>query len=77
MQLEQYTLGDLARYFERELGVSLPVWKIRRLYERRLLPEPGRIGNYRVVDASDVPAIEDALKRCGYLPDDVEGAHGR
>ena len=57
----QYTLGALARRY------GVPVWKLRRLFERRLLPEPGRVGNYRVVQARDLPEVERALRAAGYL----------
>lgn len=57
-----HTLGDLARRF------TCPVWAIRRLYERGLLPEPPRVGPYRVVAERDVPAVEAALRSAGYLP---------
>jgi hypothetical protein len=56
------SLGVVARKF------GLPVWKIRRLFERQLLPEPGRIGLYRVVTTDDLPVIEAALRAAGYLP---------
>jgi hypothetical protein len=57
-----YTLGSLARRW------GVPVWKIRRVFERRLLPEPSRLGNYRVVAARDLPSLERALRKAGYLP---------
>ena len=57
-----YTLGDVAKHF------NVPTWTVRRIFERRLLPEPGRLGAYRVVSAEDLPKIEAALRRAGYLP---------
>jgi hypothetical protein len=57
-----YTLGRLAR------RINCPAWAIRRLFERGLLPEPGRIGPYRVIAEADVPVIEAALRAAGYLP---------
>jgi hypothetical protein len=60
------TLGDVSR----ELGA--PIWAIRRLFERRLLPEPERIGLYRVVDVKQLPLIEAALRHAGYLPEEGE-----
>jgi hypothetical protein len=60
------TLGTVARRY------SLPTWKIRRLYELKLLPEPHRIGHYRVVGEADLPAIEEALRTLGYLPTEGE-----
>lgn len=57
-----YTLGDLAR------KLRCPVWAVRRVFTRGLLPEPTRLGPYRVVAAADVPAVEAALRSAGYLP---------
>jgi hypothetical protein len=59
------TLGAVARRFD------LPLWKVRRLFERHLLPEPARAGNYRVIDVDDLPGVENALREAGYLPDDA------
>lgn len=56
------TLGEVAEHFR------LPTWKIRRLFERGILPPAERIGLYRVVAAKDLPKIEAALHKAGYLP---------
>jgi hypothetical protein len=32
-------------------------WQIRRLFERGILPEPGRVGAYRVIPERDLPTI--------------------
>ena len=55
------TIGDVARMY------GLPVWKVRRLFERGLLPPASRIGAYRVFDESEIPVIEAALRQAGYL----------
>ena len=55
------TLGALAKQF------GLPVWKVRRLWERNFLPAAARIGQYRVVPTSQLPVVERALKAAGYL----------
>jgi hypothetical protein len=55
------TLGDVARHFAVEL------WQVRRLYERGQLPPAHRCGRYRVALPGDLPAIERALRQCGYL----------
>jgi len=55
------TLGSVARHF------GVPIWKVRRIYERKILPEPARIGNYRVVHQDDLPCLEHALVEAGYL----------
>ncbi len=42
--------------------------QVRRLFERGILPEPPRVGAYRVVDQDDLPRVEAALRAAGYLP---------
>jgi hypothetical protein len=56
------TLGDIAR----RLGI--PAWQVRRVFERGLLPEPARLGRWRVVYPDQIPALEAALTEAGYLP---------
>jgi hypothetical protein len=58
-------LGEVAAHY------GLPTWKIQRLFERRLLPAPRRVGRFRVVSESDLPAVEVALRQAGYLPEAV------
>ncbi len=55
------TIGQVARRF------GVPTWQVRRLDETRKLPEPARVGAYRVVGAEDLPRIEEALHAAGYL----------
>ena len=47
------------------LGVK--PWQVRRVFERGALPEPARVGAYRVVTEGDLPIIKSALQRLGYL----------
>lgn len=56
-------LGSVAK----RLGVTQK--QVRRLFERGILPEPPRVGAYRVVDEADLPIVEAALRRAGYLRD--------
>ena len=56
------TVGAVAKHF------GLREWQVRRVFERGLLPEPVRVGAYRVVTEAELPAVEDALRRAGYLP---------
>jgi hypothetical protein len=58
---ELITIPSVARY----LGVA--PWQVRRLFERRLLPEPPRAGLVRLIKRSDLPVIEDLLRKVGYL----------
>ncbi len=55
------TMGTVAKRF----GVEQ--WQVRRLFESKRLPEPERVGAYRVVKESDLPRIEQALKDAGFL----------
>jgi len=59
------TLGDVADRF----GVR--IWQVRRLFERELLPPASRIGMYRVIAERDLPKVEAALRKAGYLREEV------
>jgi hypothetical protein len=63
------TIGQVARHF----GVA--PWQVRRLYEAKKLPEPPRVGAYRVVPPGDLHKVEAALRACGYLPVQEGVAH--
>jgi hypothetical protein len=63
------TLGAVARRF------GCQPWQVRRLFERGVLPEPRRVGAYRVVAEEDLPAVEQALRQAGYIPAEG-GDHG-
>jgi hypothetical protein len=64
------TIGAAARHFTELHPQTKPVkpWMVRRLFERGILPEPPRLGCYRVIHAGDLPEVEAALRKCGYLP---------
>jgi DNA-binding transcriptional MerR regulator len=62
MQETIYTLGAVAERY------GLQVWRVRRLYERGLLPPAERVGTNRVLRESDLPKVEQALRSAGYLP---------
>jgi DNA-binding transcriptional MerR regulator len=63
------TIGAAAR------RLGCPAWKVRRLFERGLLPPAPRIGAYRVIAEDDLPNVEQALRRAGYLPEEA-GTNG-
>jgi hypothetical protein len=46
---------------------GVPAWKVRRLYETRLLPDTPRVGRDRVLTEADLPAIEAKLREVSYL----------
>lgn len=54
-------LGPVAAKF------GVPVWKLRRLFERGLLPEPPRVGAWRVIRAEQLDQVEAALRAAGYV----------
>ena len=53
-----------------QLGDTLGVqcWRIARLFELGILPEPPRAGRARLIHKSRVPAIVDALRERGWMP---------
>lgn len=55
------TLGEVADHFR------VYVWQVQRLYERKLLAPPPRVGNRRVVPESGLAVVKAALVRGGYL----------
>jgi hypothetical protein len=55
------SLGELAD----SLGVQS--WRIARLFELGVLPEPPRIGRQRAIPKGEVPAVVDALRKRGWL----------
>lgn len=55
------TLGEVATHF----GVL--DWKVRRLFQRGLLPQAQRFGRYRVFEKKELPTIAKALREAGYL----------
>ena len=62
------TTTDAARFFTQN-GHPVKAWQVRRVYETGLLPEPeARLGTYRLIRSSDLPRLEDALRKAGYLP---------
>jgi hypothetical protein len=61
-QAAYLTIGPVARRF------GCQPWQIRRLFERGLLPQAPRVGPYRVIAIAELPRIEEALRKAGYLP---------
>jgi hypothetical protein len=58
------SLGDLAQ----DLGVQS--WRIARLFELGLIPEPPRLSRRRIIPKADIPAIVEALRCRHWLPAD-------
>jgi hypothetical protein len=49
------------------LGVQS--WRIARLFELGILPEPQRLGGRRLIPRSAIPEIVDALRARGWIDD--------
>jgi hypothetical protein len=50
-------------------ALGVPAWQVRILFKGGTLPEPPRVGPYRVLFASDLPAIRAALEKQGCGPE--------
>ena len=57
-----YSTGQAALHF----GVL--EWQVLQLYKRGLVPEPERLGRFRMIGCEQLPAIGAALRAAGYLP---------
>ena len=53
------------------LGVK--AHNLRRVFTRGFLPEPPRIGTYRLFNEADLPLIKEGLQRAGFLPPPQHG----
>ena len=64
--MHHLTTGEIAE----TLGTD--EWRIRRLYESGTLSEPPRFGGKRAIPRESIPAIVDALRARGWLPESGE-----
>jgi hypothetical protein len=64
MSATQDTLLTLGEAAER---LHAQTWRLARLFDRGLLPEPRRVGRCRVIAETDLPRIAEAMRRAGYL----------
>jgi hypothetical protein len=71
-----FTIGAVALHISKP-GCPVSPWQIRRTIERGLLAEPPRVGAYRVFLSADLPLIEKALRKAGYLPEVDESPSGK
>lgn len=55
------TLGQVADRLRAQL------WQVQRVVDRKLVPEPARVGRNRVVLDDDLPAYRMALVVAGFL----------
>lgn len=55
------TMGQIARRY------GCTQRNVRTLFLRGLLPEPARVGAYRVVPVEQLDQVEAALRKAGYI----------
>jgi hypothetical protein len=67
-------VGDVAQHFAEKYGVDLAAWQVRRVFNLGLLEPAQRLGPNRVINPRDLPKLERALKKAGYLPEEVTAA---
>jgi len=62
-----------------ELGDTLGVqtWRIARVFELGMVPEPPRLGRRRLIPKEMIPDIVDALREKGWLPPGGTGVDRR
>jgi DNA-binding transcriptional MerR regulator len=65
-----YLLGEAAQ----RCGVQ--VWQVQALVSRGLIA-PRRVGRYRVISEDELPALRDALRAAGYLPQHIAASAGQ
>jgi hypothetical protein len=57
--------------------LQVDAWRIQRIYEDGTLTEPPRFAGKRVIQGSEIPAIIDALRLRGWLPElEAVACHG-
>ena len=49
-------------------------WRVRRLFEDGTLSEPSRFAGKRAISGESIPAIVDALRDRGWLPESTEAS---
>ncbi len=81
-EFDKSDLDELKPVIEASLGELTPLlsvqsWRIARLFELGILPEPQRVSGRRLILKTMVPQIIDALEDRGWLPDMVEEAAAR
>lgn len=60
---QHLSVGEFAQLYP-----GLQSWQVRRIYERKLLPEPIRIGTTRAIPLADIPKVIEALETAGLWP---------
>lgn len=62
------TTGEQAALISAQFGIFVPTWRVARLFEMNLLPDPGRIAGRRAIPRSMTPQIVAVMRTRGWLP---------
>ncbi len=62
------TMGQIARRY------GCTQRQVRTLFTRGLLPEPARVGAYRVVPVEQLDLVEAAMRKAGYIKDELSAS---
>jgi hypothetical protein len=54
--------------------LSVQSWRIARLFELGILPEPVRVSGRRMIPKDSIPQIVDALRARGWLSNTTESS---
>ncbi|HUE70995.1 MAG TPA: hypothetical protein VMP01_08910 [Pirellulaceae bacterium] len=66
---EALTTRQVAEEITRLVDCQIQEWQVRRLFESGTLPEPLKFGGKRQIARAQVPAIIDALRERGWMPE--------
>lgn len=66
------SVGEMADSITKATGVVVLPWRVTRLFELRLFPDPPRVGGRRVIPESLQPQLIRAMRDRGWIP--VEAA---
>jgi hypothetical protein len=62
------TSGQAADEITRLTGHQILSWRVQRLFELRVFPDPGRIARCRAIPRAMIPDIIAAMRDRGWLP---------
>ncbi len=51
--------------------LGIEEWRVRRVFEARLVPEPPRVGRNRAIPVQMIPLVIEALRTKGWLPEEI------
>ena len=72
MSGNHFSVGQLADRITAATGVTIEPWRVQRLFELRLFPDPPRIGGRRAIPESLQPEIIAAMRERGWLLAEIQ-----